>query len=145
MVHTKCMKVHETDACKNFTNERKFTKICIFCDSFSDLYLTRRVTSKKSVQEWPNLRHSFISTTETLSYNRNLVLQPKPCATTETLCNNRNLLLQPKLCATTKTLCYNRNLVLQPKPCASTVTLCYNRNLVLQPKPCATTETLCTI
>ncbi len=95
------------------------------------------------------------ATTETLCYNRNLVLQPKPWATTKSLCYNRNLVLQPtpcatteKPCATTETLCYNRNLllqkniVLQPKPCATTKTLCYNRNLVLQPKPCATTRNL---
>jgi hypothetical protein len=49
MVHTMCMKVRETNACENCTNMYICSLICIFCDSFSDLYLTRRVTSKKSV------------------------------------------------------------------------------------------------
>ncbi len=152
-----CMKVHETNACKNFTNIRKCTLICMFYDSFQIYIWPDESLRRNQFRNGQTLDIRLLwqpkpwATTETLCYNRNLVLQPKPCDTTETLCYKRNLVLQPKPCATNETLCHNRNLVLQaepcaamqPKPFATNKILCFNRNLVLQPKPCATTETLC--
>ncbi len=102
----------------------KCTLICIFFYSFQIYIWPDESLRRNQFRNGQTIDIRFVITTETLSYNQ------KPCATTETLCFNRNLVLQPKLCASTETLCYNRNLVLQPKPCATTETLCYNRNLV---------------